>query len=282
MIIFKLYFRSKKIEGKKEMKILKNRIITIAIALILLSSMVATMVVLPNAKATDPPKTWPTVSFLSVSPNPIGVGQPVSIVMFIDKANPLSQGIWGMRFSGYSINVTNPSGESEILGPFTADAISAAYTTYVPDEVGNYTIIFTFPAQVIVNTNPPPTWLAYNHPDQINDTYAKSISNTVTLIVTETPVQNWPEAPLPTDYWTRPINALNRGWAQIAGNWLAGAAIPNRYNPYSTGPESAHVLWTRPFWEGGIGGGMAGATSYLRDDVAFTPTGNPEWKTILQ
>ncbi len=218
---------------------------------------------LPLVNATNPPKTWPTVAFLSVAPNPIGVGQTALFIMWIDKAHPLSQGIYGDRFSGYTINLTKPDGTTQILGPFTADAISSAVARFTPDQVGNYTAVFTFPAQLIKEVNPPPAYQSYNHPDQINDTYGQSTSNSVTLVVTETPIADFPETPLPTDYWTRPINALNRNWAQIAGNWLGGAHIASNFNPYSQGPETPHVLWARSLGLGGIAGDTAGASSYL-------------------
>jgi hypothetical protein len=237
--------------------------LTAIISLALIVSMLTSIAFLPNTNATTPPRTWPTVSFLSVSPNPVGVGQPVYLIMWMDKAHPLAQGIYGDRFKGYTVNVTGPDGVQEILGPFTADAISTAFTTYVPKQTGNYTMVFTFPAQIIKEVNNPPSYQAYNHPDQINDTYAQSISNTVTLVVTNGLVPNWPDTPLPTDYWTRPINALNRNWAQIAGDWLGGAQNANSFNAYSQGPESAHVLWTRSLGEGGVAADTTQDAFYL-------------------
>jgi hypothetical protein len=242
---------------------ISKKSVTIIISLLLTISIVASTIILPNANATTPPRTWPTYSYLSVSPNPVGVGQPVYLIMWMDKAHPLAQGIYGDRFTGYTVNVTKPDGSSQILGPFTADAISTAFTTYVPDQTGSYTLTFKFPAQVIKEVNNPPAYQAYNHPDQINDTYAESYSNTVTLVVNNDLVPNWPDTPLPTDYWTRPINALNRGWAQVAGDWLNGAQNANSFNPYSTGPESAHVLWTRSLGLGGVTGDTNQDAFYL-------------------
>jgi hypothetical protein len=67
-----------------------------------------------------------------------------------------------------------------------------------------------------------------------------------------------PNAELPTDYWTRPIDASLREWHVIAGNWLADG----KDNPYTTGPESAHIVWTKPLDFGGITGGDFGDISY--------------------
>ncbi len=245
------------------MNFIKNKTIAVLISVILVLSMVATMVVLPDVNASTPPKTWPTVAFLSVSPNPIGVGQKADFIMWIDQVTPTAQGIYGDRFSGYTLNITKPDGTVDHLGPFNSDAISSVFTSYSPDVVGNYTAVFKFPAQIIQGVNPPPSWQGYNNPDRINDTYAESVSNTVTLVVTDTPVSNWPEAPLPTDYWTSPINALNRNWVQLAGDWLGGSATANSINYNSTGPETAHILWTRALGLGGIAGENNEASAYL-------------------
>ena len=74
----------------------------------------------------------------------------------------------------------------------------------------------------------------------------------------EEQLQWLPGVPLPTDYWTRPIHGFNREWSQIAGNW-----ITDRYdNPYITTPNTAHVMWTEPYFFGGIAGGAHESLSY--------------------
>ena len=35
--------------------------------------------------------------------------------------------------------------QRETLGPFTTDSTGSTYTTYVPDQIGNYTITTNFP-----------------------------------------------------------------------------------------------------------------------------------------
>jgi len=65
----------------------------------------------------------------------------------------------------------------------------------------------------------------------------------------------WIEIFLLEEYWTRPINDMNRKWYVLAGNWLAGAAQnvgPTTGFGYGLAPESAHVMWTKPMWTGGI------------------------------
>jgi hypothetical protein len=240
----------------------KTKISTIALILTLTIS--AIIVALPITNAADPPKTWTTVSFISVSPNPVGVNQEVLVVFWMDKAHPLALGFERGKFTGFTVEVTKPDNTKDILGPFDGDPISAAYTMYTPKTVGTYEMVFKFPEQVILDVPEPPTgWGSFNKPEQVGDIYAASTSNIATLEVTEEPVQPWTESPLPTNYWERPINALNREWACIAGDWLGGAANADKVNLYSEGPETPHVLWTRQLWLGGLGGENAGSSSYL-------------------
>jgi hypothetical protein len=83
--------------------------------------------------------------------------------------------------------------------------------------------------------------------------------------VQEEQIQPWLETPLPTQFWTRPINNANRDWYVLAGNWLSGAAQnvgPTSNFGYGTGPESAHVMWTTPIWAGGTMDARYGEVGY--------------------
>jgi hypothetical protein len=89
----------------------------------------------------------------------------------------------------------------------------------------------------------------------INDTYLASTSDPATFVCQEEAIQPWQEPPIPTGYWTTPVNAMNRGWESIVANWLGGAAQnngPTANFGWGKAPESAHVLWTTPMWSGGI------------------------------
>jgi hypothetical protein len=108
----------------------------------------------------------------------------------------------------------------------------------------------------------------------INDTFTES-SATTTLTVQETQIESaYPPNPLPTEYWQRPINSMNRNWFSLGGNWLGlgggqfgntglydannGGRTRGNFNPYTTAPNSAHVLWTKPVAFGGQIGGEFG------------------------
>ena len=125
----------------------KNKILkTIAITTILLLAMLLPS--LSNTTAHDPPLSVPTYAYLSVAPNPVGVNQPVSVMMWIDKTPPTAAGIGGDRWQGYSIEITAPDGTKEVQGPFTSYAESSYAILYTPTQIGTYTFNFSFPGQV--------------------------------------------------------------------------------------------------------------------------------------
>jgi hypothetical protein len=97
-----------------------------------------------------------------------------------------------------------------------------------------------------------------------NDVFSAA-SKTTTLTVQE---EQLPAAtssyPLPTEYWTRPIEGQNTDWYTISSNWLgrpyvpgAGATygMPGNVQPAGPAPNSPHVMWTKPIQFGGVVGG---------------------------
>lgn len=223
----------------------------IAIALILTLTASALMVSMPTTKAAD----IATYAFISVAPNPVGVNQETNVIMWLSNVPPTASGAQGDRWENLTVTVTNPDGTKQIMGPFRSDAVGSCYITFTPDKVGTYTFQMHFPGQTIAGIAP------FTGP--INNTYLESNSNEVTLIVQQEQVQSFPETGLPTNYWERPIYGENREWASISGNWLMGGynAI-SRFNPYTTAPTSAHIVWKKEIAFGGLIGGQYGTTSY--------------------
>jgi outer membrane protein assembly factor BamB len=98
-----------------------------------------------------------------------------------------------------------------------------------------------------------------------------SDSDKLTLVVQQEPIPSYQGFPLPSEYWTRPIDDQLREWAPIAGNWLTATNLAATYNRVAIGndnaPETAHILWTKPLTSGGLVGGSlnpaANDTSYV-------------------
>ena len=232
-----------------------NRKTTIAIATILALTIALTVIALPAANAQD---KRPTYSFIGANPNPVGVGQEVLLHVGITQQH--SGGI-GFGWEGLTVTVIKPDGTTQNLGPFKTDSTGGTGTTYTPTEVGNYTLQTHFPEQAYAGI-----------------TYAASNSEIATLVVQETPIVYYPVSPLPAEYWTRPIDSQLREWSSISGNWLVGRAagtvaefVPDNENA----PNTAHILWTRQFSEGGLVGGDFGDHAYVTGDAYQGKFANP-------
>jgi outer membrane protein assembly factor BamB len=262
-----------KIRKKRKMNnYAKNKTKAAVIALFLVLTIAVTLVALPAANAHTPPWTIPTYAYLVVEPNPVGVGQTAYISFWIDKVPPTSEGPWGYKWHNMTVTVTKPNGDAQTLKMPDSDAVGGTWTSYVVDQVGTYKFVGNFPTQTVVIEKPYPYFgfipLGY---DFVNDTYTASKSKEVTLTVQQEQVTTaYPPAPLPTGYWQRPINSMNRDWYSIGGNWLGLATTSfgytgmydqnGNFNPYTTAPNSAHVLWTKPIAFGGQIGGEFGSS----------------------
>jgi outer membrane protein assembly factor BamB len=227
--------------------------------------------------------TWqiPTYAYIVAEPNPIGVGQSVTVYMWLDcvygaaagkgmspaigtNASTADSALVGnnYRFLNYNLTIIAPNGTiTTQIFPTVWDTTSSQYTKFTPTDTGNYTFIFNYPGQVYgANGN------GYEKSSLINDTYLAS-SAIANLIVQQDPI---PPAitsyPLPTEYWARPIYGENTDWYAISSNWLgSGSAPPGGANDASSygsiyhndavGPLTSHIMWTRAVQFGGIVGG---------------------------
>ena len=246
-----------KIEGKKMTKkstikkIQPHKMLS-AVTLILLIS-ISSFAFFPPAQSqeTNVKKTY---IFVTAQPNPVGIGQTANVLFFLDKVPPLlSDGsISYENWKGITITVEKPDGTTETLGPFESQSQAAGYVPYVPTQTGNYTFQAHFPGQTLTVAS--------------TDTYGPSDSVKATLTVQEEQIPEYKNTPLPSQYWTRPIDAQNRDWYQISGNWLGltrGESPNRRVNLYSNGPETAHIAWTKEISLGGLIGGEYKSDQYF-------------------
>ena len=265
-------------KGEKKMKFRNKIFSTIVLALTLMIP--AAMASMQIATAHTPPLNVPTDAFLNVAPNPIGVGQTATLTFWLNTPPPTANGNYGDRWQGFTITVTKPDGTTQTLGPYKSDPVGSGYAFYTPDQTGNYVFQFNFPGQLLSGANPPPVPNSYSLSAFVNDTFLPSSSPKLTVVVQQQAVQQYPSAQLPTDYWQRPINANNREWFAIGGNWLLSGydSTGQSYNPFTTGPDSAHILWTKPLAFGGILGGSfggGGTSSYYNGLSYETKFPNP-------
>jgi len=132
--------------------------------------------------------------------------------------------------------------------------------------VGTYTFQTHFPEQqVTVTYFDINTGLLF----PAGSTFLASDSDVISLTVNEDPIQYYPDIPLPTEFWSRPVDSQLRGWSGIAGNWLEPPGpFSSSYAPYNDGPETAHILWANPLTTGGLVGGITGEHS-MEDGDAY-------------
>jgi outer membrane protein assembly factor BamB len=187
--------------------------------------------------------------YIYVAPNPIGLGQSVNIGfgMTMPSQDPY-------YYSGWILTVTKPNGENQTLGPFTSDATGGTGTSFTPDALGTWSFQAYYPGgNVTYLPNPPYPATTYNVPS----TYSIQVNLTVSTEQLSYPPVN----PLPTSYWEYPVYSDNAQWYNISSNWLMPGydtfririgAISGVFDPYTSAPTSAHILWTEPWMFGGI------------------------------
>ena len=134
--------------------------VSAAIAFALMLTIAVTLVALPIAYAHTPAWTIATFAFVAPAPNPIGVGQTGTIVMWLDKVPPTAFWQFGDRYEGFMLEITKPNGGKDTLGPYESDDIGGISHIYTPTEAGTYHLKFSYPGQTLAGKNPP-----LNNPD---------------------------------------------------------------------------------------------------------------------
>jgi hypothetical protein len=228
-------------------------------------------------------RTVETIAHLSFRPNPVGVGQPLLINMWMQFETFDRH----MKYvQSFQLTITDPDGETEvfIMDSYPADA--TAWKEIIPDKVGNWTIKFDF----LGNYFPEGRYLEGNIITARSGGYnlrgsqyhKPSSDGPYKLVVQQEPVGTSFSTPLPTDYWTRPVHPQNRDWWSLLGNYpptgVYGGNDPNwpadtnpfapsqyGYVPYVSAPMSSHVVWKRPYAIGGLVGGSIGPQSLLHN-----------------
>jgi hypothetical protein len=212
------------------MRLLKNKNMLSAIAVLMILSFAMTMIALPDAIAQTTRKTYP---FVDAVPMTAGVGQQVLINFgLLNQLNNVDD------FWNVILKITDPDDKSTEV-PLKTWSTGTAGHMYTPQKVGEYQLQCIFKGQT------------YN-----GAKYEESESEIIILTVTEERKPDYPGFDMPSNYWTRPVDSQLREWWTIMGSWLVNKPA-NLYAPWNQAPESAHVLWTMPVGDtmGGLSGG---------------------------
>jgi hypothetical protein len=245
----------------------------------------------PNANASTIRLTlWnryhdaiPTWVFSTISPNPVGVGQEFTMVIFNPQVPYQAQDTNSIRYK-YHVVITKPDGTTETTGTLTSDSTGTTYSKYTPEQLGNYSVMVVFEkldwlfSEAIANTAGRDyygvTFLSSNRTYTVTVQQDPIVSNAITYY------------PLPTEYWTRPIEGQDNTWGAISSNWLNSAADRdfgsgnNRVQTQGTAPNSGHILWTKPTEDGGVVGGDANA--FLGDRQGNVFNAGHQYQTRMQ
>ena len=250
----------------------KNKTLAIVITIILAFSMTQTLTFSPTTSAHTPAWTIATFPHIYAATDPVGVGQKAYVYMWLCPTYPDELITNDYRFHNYKLIITSPTGKvTEQNFPTVMDTTSNQGTSFVPDEIGTYNLTFVFPGQNVNDYSHSAT-SAY-----INDTYMGGTAST-TLTVQQDPITEIPNAPFPTEYWTRPIFGTNTAWWAVTSNWL-GSGVPGFatmtapnllcFSGQSIGSLTSHIMWTKSI---GQPGGVVGGELAVNGETFFEGT----------
>ena len=247
------------------------------ISIFLMLSIASSIPLVPNVSAHSPPQTLTTNAYIAALPNPVGVGQSTLVYMWLNRvygytAEPGNTNAYAAvnnnyRFHNYKLTITAPDGTNTTQTfDVVQDTTSSQSYPFTPTVAGTYILTFNFPGQAYNASGGP-----YLATSSLVDDYYLPSSASENLTVQSEAIPTYPGTyPLPTDYWTRPIYGENPGWWTISSNWL-GTGAPGYggftvsynlggngavfYAGDTVGPQTSHVMWTKPLQSGGIVGG---------------------------
>jgi hypothetical protein len=228
----------------------------------------------PGLAQVGVPQPEKTVGYISVAPTHLGVDQEATVILWVyPLPNNYVYTAYFQGFFGITVSFIKPDGTKDTFMPVDGtgqyiagetSSLGSMFFTYAPDMAGNWSVIFTMPEQNITDSSGTVI-------------YQACTSNTAYFTVQTDPVlagllNGYPWAQLPNEntYWKYPINANNREWSAIAGDWLGSSTQGSNVNtptcrlwqPYGSGPNSAHLVWSQQLTSGGLIGGDYGSLSY--------------------
>ena len=177
-------------------------------------------------------------AYLSVTPSVVGEGQPMLVNLWIIPAIDRNRALIG----AFEVTITKPDGSTVVIGPIDSYCGDAtAWFDYPADQIGTWKFKLNFlgmyyPAGYYYNgivypdLESIPTedvektaatqYGRMSAPSNRDSAYYEPASSPeVEVEVQQDIVYSWPQSPLPTDYWTRPVYPEHRELWPILGNW---------------------------------------------------------------
>jgi len=223
--------------------------------MLLMLSFVASMLAVPNANAQV--KQITSYAFVDALPNPAGVGQPVLINWgLVDYLQNVRDG-WNV-----TLQIFHPNGKVENVSGMTWSTGTVGRKMSF-SEPGNYTLRCAFDGEYYLYSTATNARTGY---------YRPCVSENITLEIRGDGFWkgDHPGHSLPSEYWTRPVDAQLREWFSMLGSWyVQKPRNTNLFAPYNDAPTTAHILWSTPDGQylGGLGSGEFGAEPYQHGDA---------------
>jgi len=226
--------------------------ITLAFAILLIVAILMPLNVLfVNAQYADKvantrDNAQSSFAFVGANPNPVQVGTRVLLHYGISaQIGNAAAAFAGQSWVNMTMILMRPDGTNETLTLAPTDTTGGSSVWYTPTQTGNYTLVVYFPEQICPFTTAG---------IPAGSTMKASNSVPLTLVVQDEPIARWVGVPLPTQYWTRPINGMLYEWFGIGGDWLENKDyFANRETNWNViSPLSSHILWTKPITAGGM------------------------------
>jgi len=229
----------------------------------------------PTSGQAGVPQPEKTAGYITVAPSLVGVGQTLTCNAWVlplpttNNYNPYFRGFYNVEVTFVRPDGTKdtfmPVDGTGVYGPGQLSSLGSMFFFYKPTMAGNWSVSFTMPAQNITDSSGTVQYLGCTS----NTFYFAVQSDTVLAgLLNGYP---WAELPNANVYWSYPINSNNREWTQISGDWTGITNVAPTVNsptclhaqPYGLGPNTAHIVWTNVYKEGGIIGGSYGSLSYM-------------------
>mgnify|MGYP000261680656 CR=1 FL=1 len=223
--------------------------------------------------------TQESKAYISFHPNVLGLGQGIILNGWVSPSMDTNRRFMNNITKAMLITLEKPDGTKVELYLPNANSEATSWTTYTVDQVGVWKAKFTFfgtffPQQNITGGILRTLWLKPSETGWYSFTVQTDL------------VSSWPPSPLPTGYWEWPVDFHNREWWTVTGVWPGTAYDAGDYasyfntlypdtnpyynsgamfEPFVTGPNSAHVMRKKTEAIGGMYGGAAGITGQFAD-----------------
>jgi parallel beta-helix repeat protein len=103
----------------------------------------------PLMRTFSPTSNVQTEAFVTLEPNPIGVGQTVQFNVWITPPPPT----FNDRCGAIIFSIINPDGTRQLRGPFLSDSYGFLTTDFVPTMIGDYKIQVNYTGQFFASCN---------------------------------------------------------------------------------------------------------------------------------